>query len=102
MSKAKIIYFINGSVPSADDLANAEKIQGVVVFRNVKFILPEDAAEPCDGVAGAVPKQYLGVASAESAVAHAAKEENATQAKIDAIDNEKPLKPTRSKAGVDQ
>lgn len=57
--QAKILFFINGPIPSEKDLDEVEKIGGAqVVFRNAAHIPSEGALEQCDGVAGDVPERY--------------------------------------------
>ena len=53
----KILFFINGPVPTEADKLEASEIVGKVVFRNANFAASEQP-EPCDGVAGAVPENY--------------------------------------------
>lgn len=59
MKPAKILYFINGPLPSEKDRKEAENIKGTVHFRNAQHVPDEPhALEICDGVAGCVPKLY--------------------------------------------
>lgn len=58
---AKVIYFVNGHMPSSDDIDAAEAIGSGVVFRNALKIVPGAPLENCDAVAGAVPDDYAGV-----------------------------------------
>ena len=55
--KRKILFFINGSVPTEAEKKSASEIEGSVVFRNAKFA-GNEPPEPCDGVVGAVPENY--------------------------------------------
>lgn len=55
--KQKILFFINGAVPTESDKAQAASISGRVVFRNAQFANSE-SCEQCDAVAGAVPANY--------------------------------------------
>ena len=56
---AKILFFIDGPMPSEKDYEEAEKIGGArVVFRNGLAVPADGALEECDGVAGNVPERY--------------------------------------------
>ena len=55
--KSKILFFINGPVPTEAEREQAAQIVGNVVFRNAKFADGE-SCEQCDGVAGSVPENY--------------------------------------------
>lgn len=57
-SKAKILFWVNGYVASAEDRAEAKKLDANVHFRNAFHVPSIGALEKCDGVAGAVPKRY--------------------------------------------
>lgn len=54
----KILYFVNGSMPSVLDIANAAELGNNVAFRNADFVNPDDKPESCAGVAGVVPSNY--------------------------------------------
>lgn len=54
----RIIYFIKGAVPSADQIEEAEAIGDNVVFRNATLIPSTGALEYCFAVAGEVPARY--------------------------------------------
>lgn len=74
MKAPKILFFVDGMAPSAEDMAAASEINGQVVFRNARAVPSEGALETCDGVAGKVPPQYSKLPTAEQATkAHAAK-----------------------------
>lgn len=63
-NKKKVIYFLAGPVPSAEQIAAAEKLGSSsrqVVFRNATQVRDGEALEKCDFVAGNVPKQYTKV-----------------------------------------
>ena len=49
--KQKILFFIAGPNPTANEIAAAEKI-GTTVFRYAGAIRPIDSLERCDAVAG--------------------------------------------------
>lgn len=51
----KILYFINGAIPTEKEREEAEKLGAV--FRNARFA-EHDFVEQCDEVAGAVPDAY--------------------------------------------
>lgn len=51
------LYYIQGSRPTAEELAKAEAL-GIVRFRNASLVSTEDTLEPCKRVAGLVPKGY--------------------------------------------
>lgn len=55
-----ILYFINGSMPSKDDIENAQSYEGVakVVYRNAHHVENTDSLEICDGVTGIAPARY--------------------------------------------
>ena len=52
----KILYFINGPVPTDEERKEAEALDAV--FRNANAAGDNDFLENCDGVAGAVPDAY--------------------------------------------
>jgi hypothetical protein len=54
----RILFFINGSIPSEEEVAEAESLGFNVTFRNALFVAAEGALEACDGVAGDVPERY--------------------------------------------
>lgn len=59
-----ILYFIGGRKPTPEEQEEADKIAEMlriqhVAFRNVSLINEEAPIEPNDGVAGAVPFNYL-------------------------------------------
>lgn len=66
MKKAKIIYFVKGFAPKADDFEKASKMNAEVIFRNA--LISTDSVEDCDGVAGEVPQAYKDKPSAEDAI----------------------------------
>ena len=53
----KILFFINGAVPTESDKEQAASIPGRVVFRNAQFAGSEPC-EQCDAVSGCVPENY--------------------------------------------
>lgn len=56
----RVIYFIQGSIPSAEEAALAAQLGNNVVFRNAQFAT-ESCPEDCDAVAGTViPAAYAG------------------------------------------
>lgn len=56
--KARVLYFVRGSVPSAEQLAEAEKLGPGVAFRNATMVRDTDPLEHADIVAGDVPDVY--------------------------------------------
>jgi len=59
MKRAKILFFVDGPAPSAEDFAQAAEMAANVVFRNARAVPSEPhALEICDGVAGKVPAIY--------------------------------------------
>ena len=59
---SRVLYFIDGPTPSKEDEAAALELAGQgkdVVFRNLRWVKPEEAVEAFDDVAGKVPKNYL-------------------------------------------
>jgi hypothetical protein len=55
---ARILFFINGAVPTQEDYTAAAKLAANVSFRNANAVPSEGALEACDGVAGHVPERY--------------------------------------------
>lgn len=58
MSMPKILYFVNGPAPKAEDVIKASKIAAKVVFRNALAVTEDSSLEECDGVIGDVPEVY--------------------------------------------
>lgn len=59
MKQARILFFVDGPAPTADDFAEAAQIAGNVVFRNARAVSDDpQSLEICDGVAGCVPTLY--------------------------------------------
>jgi hypothetical protein len=54
----RILFFIDGDVPSKKEYAAAARLGPNTSFRNAQYINEEGALETCDGVAGVVPKRY--------------------------------------------
>lgn len=55
--KKKVLYFIKGPVPTKEEAAAKEKIEGAV-FRNALAVAVGDSLESCTGIAGAIPEAY--------------------------------------------
>ena len=55
----KILFFVNGFAPTGEDMKQAAKIDGQVLFRNVELFDEHAPIETCDGVAGAAPAVYV-------------------------------------------
>lgn len=74
MKAPKILFFVDGMVPTAEDMIEAADITGQVCFRNVRAVPAEGSLEDCDGVAGQVPAMYAALPTAAEAIkAHVAK-----------------------------
>jgi hypothetical protein len=58
MKQARILFFVLGVAPTAEDFEAAAKLQADVVFRNARAVPSEGSLEACDGVAGEVPERY--------------------------------------------
>ena len=59
MKPAKILFFITGAVPSAEEFETAQALNADVKFRNALAVSNEpQSLEVCDGVAGDVPQIY--------------------------------------------
>jgi len=54
----KIIYFIRDGVPTDEEMKDAYRYGGGVVFRNASFVPAAGCLESCEGVAGSVPGRY--------------------------------------------
>src|SRR4051812_41433052 len=55
----KVLYFIAGTTPTAEQIADADSCGPGVAFRNASLIRPEHPIEAADAVAGpSVPKHY--------------------------------------------
>lgn len=67
MQFPKILFFIDGPVPTDEDYAAAADLGVPSSFRNAQHCENVNP-EPCDGVTGCVPKEYQRFASAEAAI----------------------------------
>lgn len=57
--QGKVLYFIKGMKPSEAQLEKAEKLEGLVAFRNVNlFDVNDPIEEGVTHVAGYVPQKY--------------------------------------------
>lgn len=65
--KKNILYFIDGPVPTAADIAACDKLFGK--FRNAQQVAATDHLEACDAVAGCVPAAYAKLPRADKPVA---------------------------------
>lgn len=65
---AKILYFVNGPAPTAEDFTIAYDIRANVVFRNATAVSDCESLEICHGVAGNVPEIYKHLPTAEEAI----------------------------------
>lgn len=84
MKQARILFFVNGPAPTAEDFAAADQIAGNVVFRNAQAVTDDpQSLEMCDGVAGCVPALYAAAfTDAETAVDKVAGELAALSQKV--------------------
>ena len=82
----RILYFVNGVLPSKEAQKEAQKYGSNVGFRNVKMLNDRDAIEECDGVAGEVPNRYKHFPKAEKVIADF---ENQTEAKTEDLQKAK-------------
>lgn len=57
MKFPRILYFIADAASSKSELADAARYGPNVGYRNATFV-GDEALEPCDGVAGAIPAKY--------------------------------------------
>lgn len=64
-----VLFFLAGMVPTPEELVEAGKLRARVGYRNASVVSPEDAPEPCDGVAGKVPPTYRKFPTADAAIA---------------------------------
>lgn len=55
---AKILFFIEGASPTAEQFKEAINMKATVNFRNALHVPAEGCLEPCDGVAGEIPSRY--------------------------------------------
>ena len=94
MKPDKILYFINGPLPTTEDYAAAAELRANVMFRNALAVSPDGGSlEECDGVAGEVPLQYAkAYPPAEAAIARTKAQLKALQ---DKIGDKPPNKPGR-------
>lgn len=99
MKAPKILFFVDGMAPSAEDLAAASEINGQVVFRNARAVPSEGALETCDGVAGKVPPQYSKLPTAEQATAKRAAKVKALASKVG--DSPAPAAPVAPQGNAD-
>lgn len=63
----KTIFFIAGPAATEEEDAEASKIEGQVVFRNVRHIADDGTLEDFDAVAGLVPPRYAEAAADKAA-----------------------------------
>ena len=97
MKPLKILFFTNGPAPTAEQLAEANKLNGHICFRNAKYVPDElHALEECDGVAGDVPAIYSAeYPDAVSAIE--AREEKIAELSASVGDSPAPRKPKGDK-----
>ena len=74
MKPLKVLFFINGPVPTKSQLADAAGINAQVAFRNAQYVLPvtdknfPPTTEAADAVMGEVPELYQGFPTVDEAV----------------------------------
>lgn len=86
MKKApKVLYFIRGSMPTEEQVEEAESFGIPVSYRNVEFYEEGMTLEECEGVAGDVPEAYAeAYPTAEKAIADYKAGKKAASKKADA------------------
>lgn len=95
----KILFFVDGVSPSPEDMEEAAKLSGSVVFRNARAVPAEGALENCDGVAGCVPPRYEeAYDDAETAIEKHAAKIKALAEKVG--DEPAPQKPAKAGKGA--
>ena len=101
MKPLKILFFTNGPAPTAEQLVEANTLNGHICFRNAKYVPAEPhALEECDGVAGDVPAIYSAkYPDAVSAIE--AREEKIAELSASVGDSPAPRKPKGDKDGKD-
>ena len=101
MKPLKILFFTNGPAPTAEQLAEANKLSGNICFRNAKYVPAEPhGLEDCDGVAGDVPAIYSAqYPDAVSAIE--AREEKIAELSASVGDSPAPRKPKGDKDAKD-
>lgn len=103
MRPDKILYFIEGPLPTSEDYAKALELRANVMFRNAQAV-PVDsssALEECDGVAGEVPPSYAAkYPPAEAAIAKTKAQLKALQQKAGERAPKPGTLPTRPEAGT--
>ena len=100
MKPLKILFFTNGPAPTAEQLAEANKLNGNICFRNAKYVPAEPhGLEDCDGVAGDVPDIYSAkYPDAVSAIE--AREEKIAELSASVGDSPAPRKPKDAAKGA--
>lgn len=56
--KTKVLFFIDGSLPTEAEITSANSIKGKVCFRNATMVGDDHKPEDCDYVCGHVPEAY--------------------------------------------
>lgn len=79
----KVLYFVDGTAPTPEDLIAAGALNAQVCFRNARAVPAEGCLEDCDGVAGCAPLRYSDAyPSAEAAIEKRAAELAALASKV--------------------
>lgn len=102
MKALKLLFFVNGPAPTAEQIVEAEALSGNVAFRNALAVPAENhALEDCDGVAGEVPAIYSAkYPTAEDAIEARAAKIAALSAKVGDEPAPKPPAKTGGKAAA--
>lgn len=95
MKQPKILFFIDGPVPTDAERLEAFDLQAQVAFRNAQHVTRVD--EECDGVAGAVPEAYADFPDAEEALAAYKAELAAQRDKLAEVGGEAPKSGKRAR-----
>ena len=70
LKQPRILYFIGGPVPTAEERKDARRYGANTAFRNAALIgSSETGIEKCDGVAGKIPAAYAKIARADKVIA---------------------------------
>lgn len=92
---AKVLYFVDGMVPTVEDIAAGSDLKAHVCYRNARAVPADGALEACDGVAGCVPPRYAeAYPTAEKAIEKRAAEIK----KLSAGDVPAPKAPAKAQA----
>lgn len=68
MKFPRILFFIEGTLPTPEQRAEIFKYGPNAAFRNARMATGDHSPEPCDGVTGEVPDAYKKMPSADDAM----------------------------------